>query len=575
MLAVQRYDLTQNNSCKQSHSEINSGLHQFVLDTCSQLKSHGVHSAIRMKSCGFQYTGEGDTARCTQCNLELSGWTLEMDPFHIHAERNPHCSFVQLRQSKYKFIQNAEENPTKRRKLEFNNDSFTRLNKSFEINSLTKARRQTFSDYLDETLLLAEQMIRAGFFKCNVGDRVICLYCNLICQKWKVDIDDPVEVHKILSPKCPYVLYVLAEEEHSPTLVVNEFSTDNNINQAFTSNNTNRTQLDQIVHTSPCNNNYANIPSRQATFTTWKHGPSPSIDDLVNAGFYYSGIKNIVQCFYCNGSLQTLGENDNPLIEHIKWFPHCSYAKQLSGDELYNKVQIAKSIQRGCIAPGKSQLSTNTTSEPLNTHRQELQVMDEQLLSRLVAARLDLPISQRLLDKNFKLSIIKRCWEDQLRLKHDDFVNEYDLFIACTILQRQIEHINGNKDNIIVPSIKMQSIIEHERSDKLIQEQSVPSVTEMASTNNSVAKVNGVIQTASSVTESKIVSTTHEQNKPEEIVSKTKLSVNNPCILCWKEEKRLACIPCGHLATCVDCSQTIRTCPICRKCIEAFVRVYI
>lgn len=44
-------------------------------------------------------------------------------------------------------------------------------------------------------------------------------------------------------------------------------------------------------------------------------------------------------------------------------------------------------------------------------------IADESTLSRYVAARLDLPISQRLLDGGFKLSIIKRCWEDQLRLK--------------------------------------------------------------------------------------------------------------------------------------------------------------
>jgi hypothetical protein len=39
------------------------------------------------------------------------------------------------------------------------------------------------------------------------------------------------------------------------------------------------------------------------------------------------------------------------------------------------------------------------------------------MLSRFVAARLDLSISQNLLDQNFKLSVIKRCWEDQLQLK--------------------------------------------------------------------------------------------------------------------------------------------------------------
>ena len=51
------------------------------------------------------------------------------------------------------------------------------------------------------------------------------------------------------------------------------------------------------------------------------------------------------------------------------------------------------------------------------TGRGQLNIPDESTLSRLVAARLDLPISQRMLDKNFKLSVIKRCWEDQLRLK--------------------------------------------------------------------------------------------------------------------------------------------------------------
>jgi hypothetical protein len=60
--------------------------------------------------------------------------------------------------------------------------------------------------------------------------------------------------------------------------------------------------------------------------------------------------------------------------------------------------------------------SKNSTS-PTNNLR--LQITDERLLSRLVAARLDLPISQRLLDQNFKLSVIKRCYEDQLQLKRE------------------------------------------------------------------------------------------------------------------------------------------------------------
>jgi hypothetical protein len=52
-------------------------------------------------------------------------------------------------------------------------------------------------------------------------------------------------------------------------------------------------------------------------------------------------------------------------------------------------------------------------------------------------------------------------------------------------------------------------------------------------------------------------------------------SSSNLCVLCLEEEKRLACIPCGHLATCVPCGHSLRSCPICRTGIDAFVRIYL
>jgi hypothetical protein len=41
-----------------------------------------------------------------------------------------------------------------------------------------------------------------------------------------------------------------------------------------------------------------------------------------------------------------------------------------------------------------------------------------------------------------------------------DFLSVYDLFTACFILQKQIEHIYGNEENIIIPSVKMKEIRE-------------------------------------------------------------------------------------------------------------------
>jgi hypothetical protein len=55
--------------------------------------------------------------------------------------------------------------------------------------------------------------------------------------------------------------------------------------------------------------------------------------------------------------------------------------------------------------------------DQISVGRGLLNIPDDSTLSRYVAARLDLHISQSLLNRNFKLSIIKRCWEDQLRFK--------------------------------------------------------------------------------------------------------------------------------------------------------------
>lgn len=49
----------------------------------------------------------------------------------------------------------------------------------------------------------------------------------------------------------------------------------------------------------------------------------------------------------------------------------------------------------------------------------------------------------------------------------------------------------------------------------------------------------------------------------------------NPCALCLTEEKCLAFVPCGHVAACVSCGHSVRSCPICRSEIKAFVRIYL
>ncbi|CAF1002385.1 unnamed protein product [Rotaria sordida] len=437
---------------------------------------------------------------------------------------------------------------------------------------LKQVRRRTFSNWPHRDSPSRAQMIDAGFFNCNVGDRVICVYCNIICQQWTPHADDPCEIHKTLSPKCPYVMGKLTQRETTSISILNE-NFSSNCSSANAAADTIRSN--EIVVTVACHSGFIEIPKRHTTFANWPKETLPAVDDLVRAGFFYTGNKTIVTCFYCNGSLQNWGANDNPTIEHARWFPHCAYAKQLCGDDLYRKIQESKRAARE-----RAQASDPTNNT--NPSTQKLQITNESALSRFVAARLDLPISQRLLDQNFKLSIIKRCWEDQLRLKQDDFETDSDLLMACIILQKQIDHINGKKENIIVPSIRMRQICEREQAEaRAAASASIPSPVQSlvtAPSDSSNVKMSVASQSSNIESNSKDCTTTARSNPTitsAEPMQTNTTTLTNPCAICMSEEKRLACIPCGHLATCVPCGHSLRSCPICRREIEAFVRVYI
>ncbi|CAF2838345.1 unnamed protein product [Rotaria sp. Silwood2] len=315
---------------------------------------------------------------------------------------------------------------------------------------------------------------RSSAWKNEICRRVVDVCKQLKNQQWTPYTDDPDEVHQTLSSLCPYVLFILKTRQTSTASILN----DNSNNRTLTSN---LLRFNKIAQASAFHRAYVEISKRLSSFNSWPQEDLPSVDDLVRAGYFYTGLKTIVTCFYCNGSLQNWGPQDNPLIEHVCWFPLCAYAKQLCDDELYRKVQESKRI------------------------RQE-----------------------------------------------NDFATDCDLFIACIILQKQIDHINGREENIIVPKSLS----------------STPISNEPFSSNSS--NTNKITETTST-----IATIDHQSKTETKTSSKTDLASSNLCILCSTKDKRLACIPCGYLATCVPCGHTLRTCSICRQEIEAFVRIYI
>jgi hypothetical protein len=338
-----------------------------------------------------------------------------------------------------------------------------------EIEFIQTARLQSYTNWPHFTPS-RDVMSSNGWFYCGVSDRVLCIYCNTICHQW-TNTDDPEEVHKRLSPQCPFVLSTSPSSlKDSPSI----------ISQSL------------LGTFKPHHKTMCEISRRLETFDnpTWTQ-TSPSAIDLAQAGFFYSGSGNSVTCFYCNGSLHKWGDKDDPKIEHGRWFSNCIYARHLCGDRLHNKIQMAKAQ----FAKKKNEI-------------------DEDTLSRLVNARIDLPFVQRLRTQ-YPLSVIRRCIEDQWKTNGDDFASDDDLAMACFIFKKQVDIIRVNQDKMIIPSQSQMSVSSSGASSIKLEE----------------------------------------------------------CLVCLTEERQIACMPCGHLCTCVPCGYSLRSCPICRQEIQSFVRI--
>lgn len=79
------------------------------------------------------------------------------------------------------------------------------------------------------------------------------------------------------------------------------------------------------------NNCYRILEARLNSFNNWPATLRQTPSQLAEAGFYYSGLGDLVKCFQCDGGLQEWNPSDDPWTEHALWFPHCSFVQMVKG----------------------------------------------------------------------------------------------------------------------------------------------------------------------------------------------------------------------------------------------------
>ncbi|KAK3585155.1 hypothetical protein CHS0354_034287 [Potamilus streckersoni] len=242
------------------------------------------------------------------------------------------------------------------------------------------ARYQTYSSFPKTSKAQPIILSRAGFYYTGNQDETTCFSCELKYKNWQSE-DSPWEKHRQMSPDCAFLKGsdgrnvaierdgedVERQQQNGVESVHIENRASEGVNESFAAahypyasldNHTEETLINSRKaetneqHEGILNNvvserkrspdickdrakhpHYAILSNRLASFTGWLGLTNPQPRDLASAGFYYVGMGDSVQCFFCGGGLRSWQNGDDPYVEHARWYPDCDYIRIYRGDE--------------------------------------------------------------------------------------------------------------------------------------------------------------------------------------------------------------------------------------------------
>lgn len=184
----------------------------------------------------------------------------------------------------------------------------------FEEMKCESNRLHTFKDRWPVVGVTPESLSKAGFFYLQQEDKVQCPFCHIVISNWTPG-DKPLREHIRNKPKCPFLL----------GLDVGNISMLNEKPKELQSSISQNTHSNSVTASfKPKHSRMADIKRRILTFSGWPLS-KPEPQQLAECGLYYSGIGDVVTCFFCGGTLGNWEPEDDPWNEHLKFFPDCSF----------------------------------------------------------------------------------------------------------------------------------------------------------------------------------------------------------------------------------------------------------
>lgn len=165
-------------------------------------------------------------------------------------------------------------------------------------------RLESFKNWPCQSKVRKEDLARNGFYYLGDGDRVQCVFCNVILSCWEKG-DNVIAEHRRHSKNCPFVLGKRTTNiPYSPS-------------------------QDSISDVQPAYPEFQNYTKRLESFNEfWPKAMKQRPKELAAAGLFYTEKGDAVKCFQCGGMLRNWDAQDKPWEEHARWFPRCLFIRE-------------------------------------------------------------------------------------------------------------------------------------------------------------------------------------------------------------------------------------------------------
>ncbi|NXH50956.1 BIR7B protein, partial [Dicaeum eximium] len=268
---------------------------------------------------------------------------------------------------------------------------------------------------------------------------------------------------------------------------------------------------------------------RLRTFQQWPRSAPVSARDLADAGFFYVGPRDEVQCFCCGGILKDWRPGDCPITEHVNFFPSCQY---LRGEDAGSQ-------------------DTLSLQEILDT-------VDGQFLSVLqgiVSEETALPNEPEypeMVTEEMRLSTFEN-WPQNSHIHPEQLARAGFFYTGQGDVVRCFYCDGGVRSWSFGDDPWREHAKWYPECEFLLHSRGREFVSR--------------VQTSFSTT----LLAPSQLSTEEQL---RRLQEQRMCKVCMDKDVSVVFVPCGHLVACEECALNLRLCPICRAGIQGSVRAF-